>query len=339
MKDIITLAHGAGGKQTSELISNVFNKYFENPYLTNDDAAILNPPNGRMAMTTDGFIVSPLKFKGGDIGKLSISGTVNDLTCMGAKPLYISCAFVIEEGTQIELLEMIAKSMAETAREVGVNIVSGDTKVAGRGQVDGVFITTTGIGEVREGLELSSLRAKPEDVVIVTGDIGRHGAAILLERDDFGIEASVESDNAPLWNPLNDAISSLDPNEIGDIHVIRDATRGGTGTVLYEIAKSSNVGIKIDNNKLPVSNEVTGICKILGLDPLYLACEGRLVIILKEKIANKFLKVLKQNEYTRNSAIIGKVSDEMPGLVTLKTEIGTEAILPEPTGELLPRIC
>lgn len=339
MKDIITLAHGAGGKQTSELISNVFNKYFENPYLTNDDAAILNPPNGRMAMTTDGFIVSPLKFKGGDIGKLSISGTVNDLTCMGAKPLYISCAFVIEEGTQIELLEMIAKSMAETAREVGVNIVSGDTKVAGRGQVDGVFITTTGIGEVREGLELSSLRAKPEDVVIVTGDIGRHGAAILLERDDFGIEASVESDNAPLWNPLNDAISSLNPNEIGDIHVIRDATRGGTGTVLYEIAKSSNVGIKIDNNKLPVSNEVTGICKILGLDPLYLACEGRLVIILKEKIANKFLKALKQNEYTRNSAIIGKVSDEMPGLVTLKTEIGTEAILPEPTGELLPRIC
>ncbi len=339
MKDIITLAHGAGGKQTSELISNVFNKYFENPYLTNDDAAILNPPNGRMAMTTDGFIVSPLKFKGGDIGKLSISGTVNDLTCMGAKPLYISCAFVIEEGTQIELLEMIAKSMAETAREVGVNIVSGDTKVAGRGQVDGVFITTTGIGEVREGLELSSLRAKPEDVVIVTGDIGRHGAAILLERDDFGIEASVESDNAPLWNPLNDAISSLDPNEIGDIHVIRDATRGGTGTVLYEIAKSSNVGIKIDTEKLPVSDEVSGICKILGLDPLYLACEGRLVIILKEKIANKFLKVLKQNEYTRNSAIIGKVSDEMPGLVTLKTEIGTEAILPEPTGELLPRIC
>lgn len=339
MKDIITLAHGAGGKQTSELISNVFNKYFENPYLTNEDAAVLSPPKGRMAMTTDGFIVSPLKFKGGDIGKLSISGTVNDLTCMGAKPLYISCAFVIEEGTQIELLEMIAKSMAETAREVGVNIVSGDTKVAGRGQVDGVFITTTGIGEVREGLELSSLRAKPEDVVIVTGDIGRHGAAILLERDDFGIEASVESDNAPLWNPVNDAISSLDPNEIGDIHVIRDATRGGTGTVLYEIAKSSNVGIKIDNNKLPVSNEVTGICKILGLDPLYLACEGRLVIILKEKIANKFLKALKQNEYTRNSAIIGKVSDEMPGLVTLKTEIGTEAILPEPTGELLPRIC
>lgn len=339
MKDIITLAHGAGGKQTSELISNVFNKYFENPYLTNEDAAVLSPPKERMAMTTDGFIVSPLKFKGGDIGKLSISGTVNDLTCMGAKPLYISCAFVIEEGTQIELLEMIAKSMSETAREVGVNIVSGDTKVAGRGQVDGVFITTTGIGEVREGLELSSLRAKPEDVVIVTGDIGRHGAAILLERDDFGIEASVESDNAPLWNPLNDAISSLDPNEIGDIHVIRDATRGGTGTVLYEIAKSSNVGIKIDNNKLPVSNEVTGICKILGLDPLYLACEGRLVIILKEKIANKLLKALKQNKYTKDSAIIGKVSDEMPGLVTLKTEIGTEAILPEPTGELLPRIC
>ena len=195
----VTMAHGAGGKQTSELIDEVFKAHFSNPDLTADDAAVLPAPKGKIAMSTDGFIVSPAFFPGGNIGKLSICGTVNDLACMGAKPLYLSCAFVIEEGFPMEKLEEIAGAMEKTAKEAGVRIVSGDTKVAGKGQVDGVFITTTGVGEILDGVSTSGDYAKPGDAIIVTGDIGRHGCTILLAREDFGIDADVTSDCAPLW--------------------------------------------------------------------------------------------------------------------------------------------
>lgn len=334
MEQTVTLAHGAGGKQTNDLIGGIFKKYFDNEYLTADDAAVLPPPVGKMAMSTDGFIVSPAEFPGGNIGKLSICGTVNDLACMGAKPLYISCAFVIEEGFPIEKLDRIAKSMSETAHEVGVSIVSGDTKVAGKGQVDGVFITTTGVGEIMEGVNPAGAHAEPGDKIIVTGDVGRHGCTILLERDRFGMEASVTSDCAPLWNAVHATLEAAH-----DIHVIRDATRGGVGTVLYEIADQSNVGIKLDTEAVPVNPEVAGVTGMLGLEPLYLACEGRLVMFVPAKSADAVLAALHSSDHTDGAVVIGEVTSEMPGHVVMTTEIGTETLLPPPSGELLPRIC
>ena len=334
MEKFITMAHGAGGKQTSELIHDIFKKYFDSPYLTADDAAVLQPPAGRMAMSTDGFIVSPREFPGGNIGKLSICGTVNDLACMGAKPLYISCACVIEEGFPVETLERYVKSMAETAAKAGVHIVSGDTKVAGKGQVEGIFITTTGLGEIMAGVSPEGTKAAPVDAVFVTGDVGRHGATILLERDDYGMEAEITSDCAPLWAPVNKVLEKCP-----DVHVIRDATRGGVGTVLYEIAGQSKVGIRLNSSEIPVDPQVAGVCGMLGLDPLYLACEGRLVMFVPEDEAAEVVEILQQCEDTKGAKIIGKVTEDHPEVVTLLTEIGTETVLPQPTGELLPRIC
>ena len=334
MEKTITLAHGSGGKQTNELIDEVFKAHFANPNLTADDAAVLPAPTGKMAMSTDGFIVSPAFFPGGNIGKLSICGTVNDLACMGAKPLYLSCAFVIEEGFPMNKLEEIAASMEKTAKEAGITIVSGDTKVAGKGQVDQIFITTTGVGQIAEGVETSGAKAEPGDAIIVTGDIGRHGCTILLAREDFGIEADVTSDCAPLWGVVE---SVLDTGS--DVHVIRDATRGGVGTVLYEIAAQSDVGIKLDSTAIPVADDVRGVCGMLGLEPLYLACEGRLVIFAPKENADAILNALKQNEYCKSAAIIGEVTAEQPGKVVMTTEIGAQTLLPQPGGELLPRIC
>ena len=334
MNETVTLAHGAGGRQTAELIDKVFKEHFSNPDLTSDDAAVLSVEKGRMAFTTDGFIVSPAEFPGGNIGKLSICGTVNDLSCMGAKPLYLSCAFVIEEGFPMDKLETIARSMAATAKEAGVEIVAGDTKVAGKGQVDGVFITTTGIGLVQDGVETSGRKAEPGDAVIVSGDIGRHGCTILLEREDFGIDADVTSDCAPLWGAVEDMLSVTK-----DIHVIRDATRGGVGTVLYEIAGQSQVGIRLRSEDIPVQDNVKGVCGMLGLEPLYLACEGRLVIFAPKEHADAIVAKLRQGKYTQNAAVIGEVTEEMPWRVVMTTEIGAETLLPEPRGELLPRIC
>ena len=334
MDNTVTLAHGAGGRQTSELIDKIFKAHFSNPDLTADDAAVLEAPKGRIAMTTDGFIVSPSFFPGGNIGKLSICGTVNDLACMGAKPLYLSCAFVIEEGFPMEKLEEIAAAMEKTAKEAGVKIVSGDTKVAGRGQVDGVFITTTGVGEIPDDVHTSGALAAPGDAVIVSGDIGRHGCTILLQREDFGIEANVTSDCAPLWGTVKAIL-----DETKDIHVIRDATRGGVGTVLYEITGQSNVGIELDYAKIPVAPDVKGVCGMLGLEPLYLACEGRLVIIAPEDKAEAILAVLKKQPYSEDAAIIGKITAEHPGRVVMETEIGAKTVLSQPGGELLPRIC
>ena len=334
MDNTVTLAHGAGGKQTSELIEQVFKAHFSNPDLTADDAAVLTLGGEKLAFTTDGFIVSPSEFPGGNIGKLSICGTVNDLSCMGAKPMYLSCAFVIEEGFPMSKLEEYARSMAQTAAEAGVKIVAGDTKVAGKGQVDGVFITTTGIGRIIDGVNTSGYNAKPTDAVIVTGDIGRHGCTVLLQRNDFGIDADITSDCAPLWDTVKSVLQVTK-----DVHVIRDATRGGVGTVLYEIAGQSSVGININSQAIPVAPEVKGVCGMLGLEPLYLACEGRLVIIAPMDAADDIVSVLRQGKYSQNAAIIGQVTQDMPGRVTVTTEIGAQILLPPPGGELLPRIC
>ena len=330
----VTLAHGAGGKQTAELIGQVFKAHFANPYFTADDAATLPQPDGRIAMTTDGFIVSPRFFRGGNIGKLSICGTVNDLACMGAKPLYLTCAFVIEEGFPMEQLEEIVCAMEKTAKEAGVVIVAGDTKVAGKGQVDGVFITTTGVGRIMDGVHTSGSLAKMGDTVLVTGDIGRHGCCILLERDEFGIEAEVSSDCAPLWNSVEAVL-----REVPDVHVIRDATRGGVGTVLYEIAGESNVGFLLDQEAVPVDPAVSGVTGLLGLDPLYLACEGTLVMIVPQEKTQQVLQILHAQEHSRNAAVIGTVTDTEPGRVVMRTAFGTQTYLPQPGNELLPRIC
>ncbi len=330
----ITLAHGAGGRQTSELIRGIFAAHFSNPYFTEDDAAVLDVGQERIAVSTDGYTVTPFLFPGGDIGKLSICGTVNDLACMGAEPLYLTCSFVIEEGFEIDRLEEIACSMERTANEAGVLIVAGDTKVAGRGQVDRIFITTTGIGRLTEGVSTSGSFAAPGDAVIVTGDIGRHGCAILLARGELGIDADIASDCAPLWRTVDDMVHATN-----NIHVIRDATRGGVGTVLYEIAEKSGVGIRLDGEAVPVDPAVRGVCDMLGLDPLYLANEGTMVIIAPAAEAQGLIDVLHGGKYSSKAAIIGEVSDEMPGKVTMKTGIGAEVILPRPGGELLPRIC
>jgi len=340
LQDTVTLAHGAGGKQTSELIEKVFKAHFENPLFTPDDAAVLQIGPGadgqlpKLAMSTDGFIVSPSFFPGGNIGKLSICGTVNDLACMGAQPLYMTCAFVIEEGFPMAKLEEIAAAMEKTAAEAGVCIVAGDTKVAGKGQVDGVFITTTAVGRIMDGVTTGGALAKPGDSVIVTGDIGRHGCTILLARDDYGIEADVTSDCAPLWNAVHNVLT-----EVPGVHVIRDATRGGVGTVLYEIAGQSGVGFALDAENIPVDPGVRGVCGMLGLEPLYLACEGRLVIITPPETRDKVLDILRNSPHTEGAACIGTVTEDHPGRVVLQTEIGAQTILPQPGNELLPRIC
>jgi hydrogenase expression/formation protein HypE len=332
--DKVTLAHGAGGRQTAELIERVFQAHFSNPEFTSDDAAVLQIGAERLAFTTDGFIVSPYEFPGGNVGKLSICGTVNDLSCMGAKPLYLSCAFVIEEGFPMEKLEEIAASMEKTAKEAGVRIVAGDTKVAGKGQVDHVFITTTGIGQIMDGVQTSGALARPGDAVIVTGDVGRHGCTILLAREEYGIDADVTSDCAPLWDVVR---SMFDVTK--DIHAVRDATRGGVGTVLYEIAEQSGVGIRLDARAIPVDGAVSGVCGMLGLEPLYLACEGRLVVFVPKEEAQAVVEALRKQKYSANAAIIGEVTEENAGKVIMTTEIGAQTVLPQPGGELLPRIC
>lgn len=334
-QETVTLAHGAGGIQTAELIDRVFKSHFNNPEFTGDDAAVLSVNGGKTAFTTDGFIVSPYEFPGGNIGKLSICGTVNDLACMGAKPKYLSCAFVIEEGFPLAKLEEIAASMEKTAAEAGVRIVAGDTKVAGKGQVDHIFITTTGIGEIMECAHTSGRFAKPGDSIIVTGDVGRHGCTILLARNEFGIEApGVESDCAPLWGVVEKMFETT-----SDIHVIRDATRGGVGTVLYEIAAQSGTGIRLDAKSVPVAEGVRGVCGMLGLEPLYLACEGRLVVFAPHDAAEKLVEALRKCPYSAQAAIIGEVTADHPGKVVMTTEIGAQTQLPRPGGELLPRIC
>lgn len=334
MNDAVTLVHGAGGKQTAALIDTVFKSHFANPQFTADDAAVFMCGGERLAMTTDGFIVSPPDFPGGNIGKLSICGTVNDLACMGAKPLYMTCAFVIEEGFPLARLEAYAAAMEKTAAEAGVHIIAGDTKVAGKGQADSLFITTTGVGRVLDGVHTGGALAKPGDVVIVSGDIGRHGCTILLARNEFGIEANVTSDCAPLWGTIEAVLSKTK-----DIHVIRDATRGGVGTVLYEIAGQSQVGIHLDSQAIPVAPPVRGVCGMLGLEPLYLACEGRVVLVVPPEAADTVLTVLHQHPYSKDAAVIGRITEQQPGRVIVRTEIGAETLLPPPGGELLPRIC
>ncbi|NPA54142.1 MAG: hydrogenase expression/formation protein HypE [Aquificae bacterium] len=329
----ILLSHGGGGEETQKLIKDLFFKYFSNPILEKmEDAAVIDI-KGKLAFTTDSFTVSPIFFKGGNIGKLAIAGTVNDLAMMGAKPKYLSCSFIIEEGLPFEDLEKIVKSMAEELKKSGAKIITGDTKVVPKGSADKIFINTTGIGEIiYEGISASNL--KEGDVIIVSGTIGDHGACIMAQREGIELEGELSSDCATLW-PLVENL--IDANIT--IKAMRDPTRGGLAAVLNEWAEQSGIGIEVEEEKIPIKEEVQGMCELLGLEPLSLANEGKVIIAVPEEEAQKAVEVLRKHPLGKDAQIIGKVISDYKGKVILKSPYGSKRVLEPPAGELLPRIC
>ena len=332
----ITLAHGAGGKATHTLIEAVFLEAFRNPLLAPlEDGATLPLGAARAAFTTDSFVVSPLFFPGGDIGDLAVNGTVNDLAMCGARPLYLSAGFILEEGFPVADLRRIAASMASAAETAGVTIVTGDTKVVERGKADGCYVTTTGVGLADRQVTPSVARVRPGDAVIVSGPIGEHGAAIMLARGDFDIEAAIDSDTAPLHGIVADLLDAL-PSQV---RALRDATRGGVATILNEVATASRVAVVVDEAAVPVRSEVTGVCELLGIDPLYVACEGRFVAVVDGEHADRAVEVLRGHPLGAGAAIIGHVKDDPPGLVLLRTGFGGTRIVDVLVGDPLPRIC
>ncbi|MDO9555225.1 MAG: hydrogenase expression/formation protein HypE [Atribacterota bacterium] len=334
-EDRILLSHGSGGKLSFNLIKKLFLSNFNNPYLERlDDGAVLNIEGLKLAYTTDSYTVDPLFFKGGNIGELAVYGTVNDLAMCGATPLYLSCSFIIEEGFSLSLLEKIVLSMREASAAARVDIVTGDTKVVNKGAADKIFINTSGVGIVKEGVNISGSNAKVGDVVMINGPIGSHGIAVLSEREGFKFETVIKSDTAPLSSLVADMLKVSK-----DIHVLRDPTRGGLSTTLNEIALSSKVDIEINESDIPIQEEVRAACEILGYDPLYLANEGKLVAFIPWEIAPDMLKKMKENKYGKESRIIGRVVKKSEGKVYLNTTIGGKRIVDMLTGEQLPRIC
>lgn len=336
MDDVISLAHGSGGKLTHQLISELFYKYFKNDMLLEGgDSAVIPSEKGRMAFTTDSYVISPVFFKGGNIGKLAVCGTVNDLTVSGAIPGYISCGFIIEEGLSLRELELIAESMADTAKQAGVTIVTGDTKVVQKGCADRIFINTSGIGVIPENRDFSVRKIRAGDKVILTGTMGDHGTAILLERENFKVQSEIASDCAPLNLLLEPALEQF-PDAV---RVMRDPTRGGVATTLNELIKGSGLGIRLFQNALPVRDEVRGICEMLGMDPLYMANEGKALLIAEGNQADGLVHTLQESPYGRNAAVIGTVTDEYPDKVFLSTLAGGSRVIDMLSGDQLPRIC
>ena len=330
----IVLGHGSGGRLTAQLVRDVFLPAFDNPALRKlDDQAVLDVAPGRIALTTDSYVVTPLFFPGGDIGCLAVNGTVNDLAMSGARPLYLTAAFIIEEGLPLEDLQRVTQSMSEAAAEAGVAIVTGDTKVVNRGCADKLFITTAGVGLVPDGISISASNARAGDVVIVSGPIGDHGITIWSTREGIDFAGSLRSDTAPL-NALVEGMIGA-----GDVHVLRDPTRGGLGTSLCEIAASSSMGIELEANAVPVREEVKAACEILGMDPLFVANEGRLVAMVAESSAERVLQAMRRVPQGRDACRVGRVVAEHAGMVLVKTEVGGSRILDVPFSEQLPRIC
>jgi hydrogenase expression/formation protein HypE len=331
----IVLGHGSGGKLSAQLIERVFLPAFNNPLLNKlDDQAVLQINGSRLAFTTDAFVVTPLFFPGGDIGRLAINGTVNDLAMSGARPLYLAAAFILEEGLSTQDLQRIVQSMSEAAKDAGVQLVAGDTKVVNRGKGDKIFISTTGIGVIERPVNISADRARPDDKIILSGYIGDHGMAILSQRENLEFEGVIESDCAALHNLVNDMLEvSL------DIHCLRDPTRGGVATVLNEIATRSKVGMLLTESQIPVRDTVRGACEILGLDPLYVANEGKLIAIVPKEFSERIVDRMRHNSLGRDTRIIGEVVAAHPGMVFMKTEIGGTRVLDTLFGEQLPRIC
>jgi len=332
-KNTILLAHGSGGRLSHQLIRDLFAKHFDNEYLRSlSDSAEIDLTGPKIAFTTDSYVVKPLTFPGGNIGKLAICGTVNDLAVAGATPLFISCGFIIEEGISFELLEEIVSSMAQTAKEAGVQIVTGDTKVVEKGSADGCFINTAGIGIRRDDLDINLKRVESGDVVIVNGTIGDHGMAVMASREGLGLSGDLKSDCAPLNDLINDIASS-------DIKFMRDPTRGGLATTLCEVAEETGYTIEIDALKLPILETVQGISEILGIDPIYSANEGKVVIIASKDAATSILEKLRTHPLGKDSKIIGHVTEDKKGRVLMKTEIGTHRQVSMLSGAQLPRIC
>jgi hydrogenase expression/formation protein HypE len=331
----ILLAHGSGGRLTHELIRNLFQRHFANPYLDAlNDAAVLPPRGGRLALTTDSYVVQPIFFPGGDIGKLAVCGTVNDLSMVGAVPVYLTAGYILEEGLPFDDLERIVSSMADTAKAADVQIVAGDTKVVDRGGVDKVFINTAGVGWIAEDVALGPAQIRPGDAILVSGSIGDHGIAIMCQREGLEFGTPLVSDCAP----LNGLVGAL-LERPSDVRVMRDPTRGGLATTLIELARSSGLGFAIDETSVPVHEAVRGACELLGLDPLYVANEGKLVLVAPWERAESVLGAMHAHPLGRDACIIGRVVDAHPGKVALRTVLGVSRVLEMLVGEQLPRIC
>ncbi len=332
--DTVMLGHGSGGRMSHELIQRLFLPEFEQAAPRSlDDSAVIRIAGQRLALTTDSHVVTPLFFPGGDIGRLAVCGTVNDLAMVGATPLALTCGFIIEEGVSFELLQRVIRSMRDASMEAGVHIAAGDTKVVQKGSADQLFINTAGVGYFEHTHMINGSNARPGDVVIVSGTIGDHGIAVLSEREGLGFETDLRSDVAPLNHLVKEMLS------VGEIHVLRDPTRGGLGTSLVEISQQSNVAIELQENKIPVKAQVRAACELLGFDPLYIANEGKLVAIVAATDAEKILAQMQKNQYGLDAVIIGKVVASDRPQVLLKTNIGGTRLVDMMPGELLPRIC
>jgi len=333
--DTVQLAHGAGGKLSNEMIDKIFLPRFTNKTLEKmEDQAILENPGGRIAFSTDTFVVDPIFFPGGDIGDLAINGTVNDVAMSGAQPKYMSVGFILEEGLPFETLHRVVLSMEAAAKLAGVQIVAGDTKVVNRGSCDKLFINTTGIGFVPDGVNISASNLTAGDKIILSGTLADHGMAVMTTREGLSFQSTVESDTAGLNHLVKDMLAvSL------DIHALRDPTRGGLATSLNEFAMASNVGIQLYGDNIPVREDVRGACEILGIDPLYVANEGKLVAVVSADIASDMLSAMQANPLGKDSVIVGEVTNKHPGIVALRTGLGGNRIVDMPIGEQLPRIC
>jgi hydrogenase expression/formation protein HypE len=339
MSGSIQLAHGSGGQLTHELIRDQFSRQFSNPILALlGDSALVDlgmGSDGRLALTTDSYVVQPLFFPGGDIGKLAVCGTVNDLSVAGARPLYLTAGFILEEGLPLETLERVVGSMAQTARQAGVQIVAGDTKVVERGAADQLFINTAGLGVVPEGIQVAPTRLRPGDQILINGPVGDHGMAVMVQREGLQFSSTLVSDCAPLNDLLGTVLTSLP----GAVHCMRDPTRGGLATTMCEWAGAGGVGIEIEETAVPIRDEVRAICEALGLDPLYAACEGKAVIAVAPEASERALELLRGHPLGRGAQAIGRVTGEHAGRVALRTFLGTRRPLEMLVGAQLPRIC
>jgi len=334
-RDIVTMDHGGGGRAARDLIERCFLSRFDNPYLNRmDDSAVVTLGTDRLAITTDSYVVDPIFFPGGDIGSLAVHGTVNDLSVQGARPVFLSAAFILEEGFDLADLERVLDAMAESTRRAEVSIVAGDTKVVPRGRCDKVYINTTGVGLVEDGVHVSGSNAQINDRLILSGSAGDHGIAVLSQREGLRFDTELVSDSAPLNRLVGEILSGTPA-----VHAMRDPTRGGVAASLNEIANQSNVGIVIREAAIPVKEGVRSACEILGLDPLYVANEGKILVFVGPEDAPQVLETIRRNPLGREAQIIGEVVSTHPGQVVMKTMVGGTRIVDMPLGEQLPRIC
>jgi hydrogenase expression/formation protein HypE len=331
----VDMMHGSGGRATAELVQALFVRHFDNPMLSaGNDQAAFRPPAGRLVISTDAHVVSPLFFPGGDIGSLAVHGTINDIAMAGARPLYLSAAFILEQGFPLADLERIVVSMAAASRLAGVPIVTGDTKVVERGKGDGVFITTTGIGVVPDGVDVSGDKARPGDVILLSGSIGDHGVAILSKRENLAFDTEIQSDSAALHGLVADMVAA-----VPGIRVLRDPTRGGLASTLNEIAQQSRVGLRLEETAIPMKADVRAACELLGLDPLYIANEGKLIAICAPADADRLLAAMRAHPLGREAAVIGEAVADDLAFVQMRTALGGSRIVDWLAGEQLPRIC